>query len=120
MAASNCIRRRSTSARLKYASANLGSSATPQPALITGGLLAALVIVSILSGDPAEADVRLEPGQFLLPGLVDLHIHAPQWPQLGKALDVPLGTVRSRIHRARQRVRDYLDSYQDDRELNEA
>ena len=27
---------------------------------------------------------------FLLPGLIDLHIHAPQWPQLGKALDVPL------------------------------
>ncbi len=47
-------------------------------------------IVSLLPGDPAEADVRLDPGQFLLPGLIDLHIHAPQWPQLGKALDVPL------------------------------
>ena len=34
--------------------------------------------------------VRLEAGQFLLPGLVDLHIHAPQWPQVGKALDLPL------------------------------
>ncbi len=34
--------------------------------------------------------VRLGDGQFLLPGLVDLHIHAPQWPQMGKALDVPL------------------------------
>jgi guanine deaminase len=34
--------------------------------------------------------VRLEPGQFLLPGLVDLHVHAPQWPQLGNALDLPL------------------------------
>ncbi len=33
---------------------------------------------------------ELEPGQYLLPGLVDLHVHAPQWPQLGKALDVPL------------------------------
>jgi guanine deaminase len=30
------------------------------------------------------------PGQCVLPGLVDLHIHAPQWPQLGKALDLPL------------------------------
>ena len=47
-------------------------------------------IESIQPGDPTEADVRLQPGQFLLPGLVDLHIHAPQWPQLGKALDVPL------------------------------
>jgi guanine deaminase len=34
--------------------------------------------------------VTLGPRQFLLPGLVDLHIHAPQWPQLGKALDLPL------------------------------
>lgn len=33
---------------------------------------------------------ELQEGQFLLPGLVDLHIHAPQWPQLGKALDAPL------------------------------
>lgn len=32
----------------------------------------------------------LKEGQYLLPGLVDLHIHAPQWPQLGKALDLPL------------------------------
>jgi guanine deaminase len=48
------------------------------------------VIEDIRPGDPADADIRLEPGQFLLPGLVDLHIHAPQWPQLGKALDVPL------------------------------
>ena len=29
-------------------------------------------------------------GQYLLPGMVDLHIHAPQWPQLGKALHLPL------------------------------
>ncbi|MGE3875670.1 MAG: guanine deaminase [Parvibaculaceae bacterium] len=29
-------------------------------------------------------------GQYLLPGFVDLHIHAPQFPQLGKALDAPL------------------------------
>jgi guanine deaminase len=34
--------------------------------------------------------VRLSPGQYLLPGFVDLHIHAPQWPQIGKALDLPL------------------------------
>ncbi|MFT6309151.1 MAG: guanine deaminase [Halioglobus sp.] len=27
---------------------------------------------------------------FYLPGLVDTHIHAPQWPQLGKALHLPL------------------------------
>ena len=27
---------------------------------------------------------------ILLPGLVDLHVHAPQFPQLGTALDLPL------------------------------
>jgi guanine deaminase len=34
--------------------------------------------------------VTLGSDQYLLPGLVDLHVHAPQWPQLGKALDLPL------------------------------
>ena len=28
--------------------------------------------------------------QYLLPGLIDTHIHAPQWPQTGTALDLPL------------------------------
>ena len=30
------------------------------------------------------------PGSLFLPGMVDLHIHAPQWPQLGQALHLPL------------------------------
>ena len=34
--------------------------------------------------------VTLPAGSYLLPGFVDLHIHAPQYPQLGSALDVPL------------------------------
>lgn len=34
--------------------------------------------------------LQLAAGQYLLPGLVDLHVHAPQWPQTGKALDLPL------------------------------
>ena len=38
----------------------------------------------------AAERVELAPGTFLLPGLVDLHIHAPQWPQLGTGLDLPL------------------------------
>jgi guanine deaminase len=33
---------------------------------------------------------EIGPSQVLLPGLVDLHIHAPQWPQRGTALDLPL------------------------------
>jgi guanine deaminase len=34
--------------------------------------------------------VTLAAGSYLLPGFVDLHVHAPQYPQLGSALDVPL------------------------------
>jgi len=34
--------------------------------------------------------IELQPGSVVLPGLVDTHIHAPQWPQLGKALHLPL------------------------------
>lgn len=33
---------------------------------------------------------RLAQGQYLLPGFVDLHVHAPQWAQAGTALDIPL------------------------------
>lgn len=34
--------------------------------------------------------LRLPKGHFGLPGMVDLHVHAPQYPQLGLALDAPL------------------------------
>ncbi|WDT66785.1 guanine deaminase [Companilactobacillus crustorum] len=33
---------------------------------------------------------KIPNGSFLLPGFTDLHIHAPQWPQAGLALDKPL------------------------------
>ena len=34
--------------------------------------------------------MEVDPGSLVLPGMVDLHVHAPQWPQLGQALHVPL------------------------------
>ncbi|MDO4903260.1 MAG: guanine deaminase [Limosilactobacillus sp.] len=34
--------------------------------------------------------VELKDNQYILPGFIDLHIHAPQWPQAGLALDLPL------------------------------
>ena len=40
--------------------------------------------------DSATERMNLAEGTFLMPGLVDLHIHAPQWPQLGTGLDLPL------------------------------
>ena len=48
------------------------------------------------SPDAAEAArrattvVRLGQHERLLPGLIDTHVHAPQWPQLGTGLDLPL------------------------------
>lgn len=50
------------------------------------------VIQSVVPAAEAggEADVTLPEGSVLLPGLVDLHVHAPQWPQLGTGLDLPL------------------------------
>lgn len=34
--------------------------------------------------------IKLQANQYLLPGFIDLHVHAPQWPQAGLALDLPL------------------------------
>ena len=59
-------------------------------------------ISSVISSDDPELVSResyyrgkrnlleLSDNEFLLPGLVDTHVHAPQWPQLGKALHLPL------------------------------
>ncbi|MEX0280385.1 MAG: guanine deaminase [Arenibacterium sp.] len=47
-------------------------------------------IERIVPGGSAEGAVDLRDKGVLLPGFVDLHIHAPQFPQLGSALDVPL------------------------------
>ncbi|MFW8053338.1 guanine deaminase [Vagococcus fluvialis] len=33
---------------------------------------------------------ELAQDEYLLPGFIDLHVHAPQWPQSGLALDKPL------------------------------
>ncbi len=42
------------------------------------------------------------------------------YEQIAQALEVPLGTVRSRIHRARQRVRAHLETTEFDYARNEA
>jgi guanine deaminase len=52
-----------------------------------GSPLAAAEAARLAAGG---ALVTLGPKQYVLPGMVDLHVHAPQWPQLGKALDLPL------------------------------
>jgi cytosine/adenosine deaminase-related metal-dependent hydrolase len=77
----------------------IGSIDAIQNALI--GIDGAGRIASVLRADDprytvalgeAEAErrlLKLRTGCFLLPGFVDLHVHAPH-PQLGKALHVPL------------------------------
>lgn len=40
-------------------------------------------------GDDCDT-TRLSESQFLLPGLVDTHIHAPQYAFTGTATDIPL------------------------------
>jgi guanine deaminase len=49
-------------------------------------------IVSVAPASECVPDDTLElpAGQVVLPGFVDLHVHAPQYPQLGLALDEPL------------------------------
>lgn len=46
--------------------------------------------VVLAAAKTAGTLVEMPEGTWLLPGFVDLHIHAPQYPQLGNALDVPL------------------------------
>jgi len=45
---------------------------------------------ALAAAEDEEKLVTLPPEAVVLPGFVDLHIHAPQYAQLGQALDVPL------------------------------
>jgi len=82
--------------------------------LIEDGAIASVVT----SQDNRWQELQNEPATdlrdqgFLLPGFVDLHIHAPQFPQLGQALDVPL-EVWLQTHtfplEARYKDLDYAD-----------
>ncbi|MFK7753028.1 MAG: guanine deaminase [Sedimentitalea sp.] len=47
-------------------------------------------IQSVTPGGSAPDAIDLRHKGVMIPGLVDLHIHAPQFPQLGAALDIPL------------------------------
>lgn len=40
--------------------------------------------------DGETVDVHLPASTVLVPGMIDTHLHAPQWPQLGTGLDLPL------------------------------
>ena len=53
------------------------------------GVYKATARADILSDKSLDV-LKLSEGTYLLPGLIDCHIHAPQWPQLGIGLDIPL------------------------------
>uniref|UniRef100_A0A182WK56 Guanine deaminase n=1 Tax=Anopheles minimus TaxID=112268 RepID=A0A182WK56_9DIPT len=59
---------------------------------VNDGKIEALGMRSQLDALPASQYERilLSPSQFLLPGLIDCHIHAPQVPNIGLGLDKPL------------------------------
>lgn len=44
----------------------------------------------LVKAQTAKKLIELADDEYLLPGFIDLHIHAPQWPQAGMALDKPL------------------------------
>lgn len=48
------------------------------------------VITTVEPAAGREAEVVLPSSTVLLPGLIDTHVHAPQWPQLATGLDLPL------------------------------
>ncbi len=50
------------------------------------------LVISVTDGTESDQpiDLDLGPDLVLLPGLIDTHVHAPQWPQLGTGLDLPL------------------------------
>ncbi len=48
-------------------------------------------IITSVTADPiGPVDIDLGPGAVIMPGLIDTHVHAPQWPQVGTGLDLPL------------------------------
>lgn len=54
---------------------------------VDDGVITAITPAASFDG---SVDVELEANTVLMPGMIDLHIHAPQWPQLGTGYDVPL------------------------------
>ncbi|MEO6571491.1 MAG: amidohydrolase family protein, partial [Ilumatobacteraceae bacterium] len=50
------------------------------------------IIDSVVPASRHEGPVdrTLDRDQVLVPGMIDTHVHAPQWPQLGTGLDLPL------------------------------
>ncbi|MEM8924665.1 MAG: amidohydrolase family protein [Actinomycetota bacterium] len=54
------------------------------------GVITEVVPAATASGADGPDVVRPGEGTMVLPGLIDTHVHAPQWPQLATGLDLSL------------------------------
>ena len=61
-----------------------------EDAVISIGVDGRIVAIAGAEDGVPDGAIVVPEGQLILPGFVDLHIHAPQFPQLGLALDEPL------------------------------
>ena len=83
--------------------------AIPLMALV---ILLIFCMLQLTPGDPVQAMV----GQYPVPpefraAVVLCDIEGLSYEEIGATLGVKLGTVRSRIHRGRQALRDYLAAH---------
>jgi len=76
-------------------------------------LAPAAVSDDVLSSSNSVNYIQLSPHEFLCPGLIDLHIHAPQFAYTGTATDRPLmgpeGWLETYTFPAEQRLANDLD-----------
>ena len=57
---------------------------------VDDGVISSVVAAKDVDDLDGLDSVRLPEGAMVLPGLIDTHVHAPQWPQLATGLDLPL------------------------------
>lgn len=57
---------------------------------VTEGVVTAIRPATEVPANELATATTLDDDVMLIPGLIDTHIHAPQWPQLGTGLDLPL------------------------------
>lgn len=67
--------------------------------------------------EKADNTIELSPNEFLCPGMIDLHIHAPQYAYTGTGLDLPLmgadGWLEQYTYPAESSLKDDLEKAKD-------
>ena len=76
--------------------------------VIDEGRIAAIETTRSLPSGASVIDVR---DAFVVPGFIDVHVHGIEGhdtTEVARLLDVPQGTVKSRLFLARQRLKEQL------------